>query len=264
MVAPTPINKNLLYIIGAIIIVMMFKPFTTVDEGQRGVRLTLGKASRDALQPGLVLFVPIVQEVKLLDIRTVKREESTSVYTKDVQQADVKIAVNYRLNEALAVETYERYGLDWVGRIVPQRVHDSTKAALGKWEAVDLIANRDKAAADIKTMLAQSLEGYPIVLEAVSITNIDYTDVFERAIENKVVAIQRSIEAQNNTARIKEESNQKVIAAQAEAESMRIRANALTQNQSLVQYEAVQKWNGILPTYMLGNSVPFINVPGSK
>ena len=52
----------------------------------------------------------------------------------------------------------------------------------------------------------------------------------------------------------------KLIAAQAEAKSMAIRAQALAQNKSLVQYEAVQKWDGKMPQYMLGNSVPFINV----
>ena len=48
--------------------------------------------------------------------------------------------------------------------------------------------------------------------------------------------------------------------AEAEAKSMAIRAKALSQNKSLVQYEAVQKWDGKMPQYMLGSSVPFINV----
>ena len=54
-----------------------------------------------------------------------------------------------------------------------------------------------------------------------------------------------------------------MIAAQAEAKSMAIRAQALTQNKSLVEYEAVQKWDGRMPQYMMGNTVPFINI-GSK
>ena len=58
----------------------------------------------------------------------------------------------------------------------------------------------------------------------------------------------------------REEAKQKLIAAEAEAKSMAIRANALTQNKALVEYEAVQKWNGVLPTYMMGNSVPFVNL----
>ena len=66
--------------------------------------------------------------------------------------------------------------------------------------------------------------------------------------------------AKNKTVQVQEEARQKVIAAEAEARSMAIRAQALTQNKALVEYEAVKKWDGKLPEYMLGNSVPFINV----
>ena len=59
---------------------------------------------------------------------------------------------------------------------------------------------------------------------------------------------------------IEEEAKQKLISAEAEAKSMRIRATALTQNKALVEYEAVQKWDGKMPQYMLGGSVPFINI----
>ena len=41
---------------------------------------------------------------------------------------------------------------------------------------------------------------------------------------------------------------------------MKIRATALTQNKALVEYEAVKKWDGKMPQYMMGNSVPFINI----
>ena len=45
---------------------------------------------------------------------------------------------------------------------------------------------------------------------------------------------------------------------------MAIRAQALTQNKSLVEYEAVQKWDGKMPQYMLGDSIPFINISTSS
>jgi regulator of protease activity HflC (stomatin/prohibitin superfamily) len=74
---------------------------------------------------------------------------------------------------------------------------------------------------------------------------------------------------------VREQANQKVetakgnaestiLNAKAEAESISIRARALEQNAKLVQWEAVQKWNGTLPTYMLGNAVPFIQVPSGQ
>ena len=88
----------------------------------------------------------------------------------------------------------------------------------------------------------------------------DYSEVFERAIESKVTAEQEALKAKNKTVQIEEEAKQKLISAEAEAKSMSIRANALTKNKALVDYEAVQKWDGKMPTYMMGNSIPFINV----
>ena len=53
-----------------------------------------------------------------------------------------------------------------------------------------------------------------------------------------------------------------VLNAKAEAESIRIRANALEANAKLVEWEAVQKWDGKLPVYSMGGAVPFINLSG--
>ena len=104
------------------------------------------------------------------------------------------------------------------------------------------------------------------------LTDLEYSATFNSAIEAKVIAQQKAIEEQNRTVQIQEQANQRVVAAKAnaestvlnakaEAESISIRAQALEQNQKLVEWEAVQKWNGQLPTYMLGGSVPFVNLP---
>ena len=55
-----------------------------------------------------------------------------------------------------------------------------------------------------------------------------------------------------------------MLTAEAEAKAMTVRAKALEQNKSLVEYEAVMKWNGELPEYMMGNTVPFINIGDIK
>ena len=39
---------------------------------------------------------------------------------------------------------------------------------------------------------------------------------------------------------------------------------ALTQNKALVEYEAVKKWDGKLPEYMMGGAMPFINLAAKK
>jgi len=73
----------------------------------------------------------------------------------------------------------------------------------------------------------------------------------------------RPQEAKNRTVKIEEEAKQKMLIAQADAESMKIRSQALSQNKSLVEYEAVQKWNGVLPQIIMGGqSTPFIGLRG--
>ena len=91
-------------------------------------------------------------------------------------------------------------------------------------------------------------------------TEINYSSTFEKAIEAKVTAEQEALKAKNKTVQIQEEAKQKLISAEAEAKSMKIRATALTQNKALVEYEAVQKWDGKMPQYMMGDSVPFVNL----
>lgn len=138
------------------------------------------------------------------------------------------------------------------------------KDVIGKWQAQDLVSNRDKARLDIVKNLNERLDKRYFQNFTFQFINIDYSDKFEGAIEDKVIAEQKAQEAVNNTRRVTEEANPKVISAKAEAEAMEIKAEALAKNKGLTEYEAVQKWDGHLPQYMLGNSVPMINLPTGK
>ena len=81
---------------------------------------------------------------------------------------------------------------------------------------------------------------------------IDYSDTFERSIEEKVVAQQNAIRAQNETRRVEEEARQAVVRANAEAEAIRIRAQALKENPDVLLQDAIKRWDGKLPTTFMG------------
>jgi prohibitin 2 len=233
---------------------------TVVDPGHRGVRITLGKVSPEPLQEGLHFKVPMVQQIQQLDIRTLRWAEVTQSYTKDVQQADVSFTLTYSLDPGYAVEMYRTVGADWAEKLIGQVIFEELKRELGQHEAVTLIATRDQAARAIETGARTKLAERHILVAGLQITNIDYTKEFENSVEAKVIAQQRAIEEQNRTVQIEQQAKQKVISAEAEAESMRIRAKALESNLRLVEWEAVQKWDGKLPQYQLGGATPFINL----
>lgn len=233
---------------------------TIVDPGHRGVKVTLGKVSPTPLDEGLHFNVPIIQQIRELDVRTLRWSDTTQAYTKDVQQADVAFTVTYSLEPSYAVEMFRTVGTDWADKLIGQVVFEELKRELGQHEAVALIAARDQAARAIEATVKAKLAERHILVSGLQITNIDYTKQFEDSVEAKVIAQQKAIEEQNRTVQIEQQAKQKVISAQAEAESMRIRANALEANPRLVEWEAVQKWDGKLPQYQLGGATPFINI----
>ena len=193
-----------------------------------------------------------------------KMTAKTSTYTSDVQTAELEYTFTYDLNPNNVHSLYEQKGLDYESKIIVPILSDVMKDVIGKWQAQDLVSNRDKARLDIVKNLNERLDKRYFQNFTFQFINIDYSDKFEGAIEDKVIAEQKAQEAVNNTRRVTEEANQKVISAKAEAEAMEIKAEALAKNKGLTEYEAVQKWDGHLPQYMLGNSVPMINLPSGK
>jgi regulator of protease activity HflC (stomatin/prohibitin superfamily) len=235
--------------------------YTTVDTGYRGVETHFGKVVSESLPEGLYWYNPFTSDVIQIDTRIQKWDGQTTAYTRDVQQATVLFTLNYRLDPTKAHIVYQSVGTDWAAKLVGQVVHESIKREFGQHEAVDMVSQRDKASRSIEAEVTAKLADRSVVVTGFQLTNIDYTNEFEHAVEAKVVAQQKAIEEANRTKQIEEQKTQAILRAEGEAESIRIRANALAQNAKLVEWEAVQKWDGKMPQYMLGGAVPFIQMP---
>lgn len=270
-------NMKSLRIAGAAIAALIAVSFVscgmqTVDTGHRGIKTTFGKVVDEPLSEGLYFFNPFTSKITELDTRTLTWGGATEAYTRDVQEATVKFVLNYNLRPDKAAIVYQTVGKEWSSALVGQVVLAAVKETLGQWDAVKLIANRREAGAQAEKAITTALAEKYVIVSRFEITDLEYSQTFNSAIEAKVIAQQKAIEEQNRTVQIQEKANQQVVAAKAnaestvlnakaEAESISIRARALEQNAKLVEWEAVQKWNGQLPTYMLGGAVPFVNVP---
>ena len=250
----------LLVVLLIIIFIVICNPIAIVGVGERGVKVTLGQVSPESYSEGIHLITPFISKIKNMDVKTQKDQVVTSVYTKDIQQAKIAYVVNYNLQPENAHKMYREVGMMYKETVLMPVVEGTIKDVIGKWNAQDLVANREKATTEILHKLQDQLADRYIDVTDFQMVEIKYSDVFEKAIESKVTAEQEALKAKNKTVQVQEEARQKLISAEAEAKSMSIRATALTQNKALVQYEAVQKWDGKLPTYTLGNSIPLINM----
>ena len=246
--------KKLVLMLFAVAMAVIMTGCGQVDTGEAGLELTWGKVVSKPLEPGLHFRMPIAGSFVYYDIRDLRSDVTMSTYTKDMQTSDIKVSVIYAIDVSRLEEVHTKFGKNYAKILVDPAITKCVKDVIGNWEADKLVNGREKAAAEILTKVNDILKNAPINIRDVILSNIDFSDVFEKSIEAKVVAQQKAIEAKNKTVQVEEEARQKVIAAEAEAKSMKIRAEALKANQSLVALEFINKWNGIAPhTLMIGN-----------
>lgn len=241
---------KILGIVGSIgiVLVMMFSFWTVVDVGERGVVVGFGKV-KTTLSEGFH-FVNPLYHVYTFNIRNNKYETTASSASADIQQAQVTVAVNYNVDESKVAEIYSTYGEDYINKIFTQNVQEAVKSSTAKYSASELITKREQVKSDIKNLLIGKVSDVIIVTD-VSITNVDFSDSFDQAVEAKVKAEQEALQAKATLEKSKLES-----------EAIRIQAEAIKNagGEEYVRLKAIEKWNGILPTTIAGQTIPFINL----
>jgi regulator of protease activity HflC (stomatin/prohibitin superfamily) len=244
-----------------IIAILLLGCITIVSAGERGVKLTLGKPSMDALGEGLHFKIPIVQSIKKLEVRTQKIETSADSASRDLQDVQTTIALNYHLLPDVTPRLYQEVGPDYKSRIIDPAIQESVKAVSARFTAEELVTRRPEVRDGIRMELTERLSKYYIQVDDFNIVNFQFSEEFDKAIEAKVTAEQNALAAKNKLEQVKYEAEQRITQANAEAEAIRIQAQAITSQggRDYVQLQAIEKWNGILPE-VTGGAVPFINI----
>lgn len=258
-------TKLIIYIgifIAVVIVIFIINPFVIISAGHRGVVLEWGAVSNKILGEGIHFIIPIYQKVVEMNVRTQKLELSTYAYSKDIQTVKSQIALNFSLKPDLVNILYQEVGTNYQDNIIDPAIQESVKAATAKFTAQELIEERPKVKEEIKMELNERLRKYFIITDF-SITDFTFSEDYEKAVENKQVAQQQALKAENDLKRIKIEAEQRIAAAKAEAEAIRIQAESVSKQggADYVKLKAIEKWDGKMPTYMLSNStLPFLGL----
>ncbi len=260
--APKIVKMLISVVFGILILIVLlnaFRFFIVIDQGERGVLLAFGHA-KAIYEPGLHFQIPIAHRVVVFDVRTKKDQVEAGAASKDLQLVQTTIALNYHVDPSAVDKLYQEVGTEYESRIISPAIQESVKASTAKFTAEELITKRSLVKEDTRQNIADRLSYYHIIIDDFSIVDFSFSSEFDESIEAKQTAVQQALKAENDLRRIEIEAKQRIETAKAEAESIRIQAEALKQNADLIQLKAVEKWNGILPTYMMGNSIPLINL----
>lgn len=243
------------------VLAVLFESFTIITAGHAGVQVTLGTVNPTPLTEGVHLVNPIsnVKEVSVrLDSATLK---GANAGTKDLQVVHTDIVVNYRLEGNKVAHIYKDFGFDVDTKVLLPAINESFKAVTAHYDSEELITKRDMVSQGIKEELQNKVGKYGIGINEISLVNFGFSSEYQNAIEQKVIATQSKLKAEQDLQRIKVEAQQAIAKAQGDAEAIRISAQAI-QNQggdAYVRLKAVEKWDGKLPNVNSGVT-PFINV----
>lgn len=264
-------KKIALYAAIGLLVLILLSGFTTVREGQMGVKYRFGSVVDTNLSAGLHYSIPFIENIKKIDITEQVYEVNTTAYTKDTQTVEsMLIKVNYRYDTSRLSDIIKNIGINNVENklLIPQ-LQSTLKNHVGKYKAEELIAYRSELQEAVEEELRENLALSGVIVTAVNIEDIDFEDSFEDTIRAKVAAEQEALKVQNETVAKEEEAKQKVIAADAEAQAILLKAEAEAEanrmiseslNGNLIQYKKIEAWNGEFPEVM-GNTVnPFVTM----
>ena len=258
--------KRLMMIAGGIIFLIFFiRPWVQVGAGQRGIVLNFGAVQTQVLGEGLHLRIPLMQEVVFMDVKLQKAETDAAAASADLQDVSSRVALNYHIVPDKANVVYQKIGLQFKERIIDPAILEVVKAVTAKYTAEELITKRPAVSEAMRLALMERLIVNNIAVDAFSIVIFSFSKIFTEAIESKQTAEQLALKAKRDLDRIKIEAEQKITAARAEAESLRLqRANISIDLIELRKIEAnmkaIDKWNGVLPQVTGGGAIPMIGL----
>src|SRR3990172_2832960 len=238
-------------VVAVLLVLLLLNPFVKIDAGERGVVLNFGAVQDEGLGEGLHLRIPIMQKIMKMDVKIQKSETRAEAASKDLQDIKSVIALNYHVIPEKANWVYQNIGVAFKERVIDPTVQEAVKAVTARYTAVQLIGDRENVSTAIKDALSQKLADYHLYVDGFSVIDFSFSKKFTDAIESK------------------QEAEQKVAQAKAEAESLRLQKGQITTEMIELRKieamrEAIAKWNGTVPNVLLsgGGATPLISLDG--
>jgi regulator of protease activity HflC (stomatin/prohibitin superfamily) len=232
------------FIIAIIIMFVVAKPFTIVQEGQRGILSTNGKFQDQALLPGLHFIVPVIQKVYLVDTKVriinyasyveanggtsgINSKRAVTVLDKRGLPVSIELTVQYRLNAQFAAQTISNWGFSWEDKIINPVVRDVVRNVVGKYDAESLPEMRNTIATAIEDGIRKNvanLKNSPVILLSIQLRDILLPKKVKEQIERVQIAKQEVQKAEQEVQHAEQEALKKAAEARGIAQKARIEA----------------------------------------
>ena len=253
-----------------VLAVLILSNAYTVKTGEVAIISTFGKVSK-IQEEGLHFKIPFVQTKYMLETReklysfskSYEYDKSLNVSTKDIQSINIQLTVQASVSNP--EKLYRSFMGAHVNRFINPRVQEIVQATISKYTIEEFVSKRTEISRLIFDDLKDDFETYGLVVSNISIIDHDFSDDYERAVEQKKVAEQAVEKARAEQEKLKVEAENKVRLAEysLQEKELQAKANAVESNSltpQLLRKMAIEKWDGKLPQVQGNNGSTLINL----
>lgn len=233
-------------VLGGLIFIFLMSCFHVVPPGHRGVSITWGKVDPVARDEGITFKKPFMEQVIDFSIRQRTVEGQAAAYSSDLQTVVVSFKALFRIPEGKVVELFQKFQGDPYLSLVEPRIQEELKQTTSLYRAEELVKSREKIKVDLLDKVKKAMGGM-LVLEDIPITNFDFTDELEKAIEQKTIREQEALAKNFELEKARKEAEITIVNAEAEAKSVKIKGEAIKFAPDVIELEIVKRWNGVSP-----------------
>ncbi|MRI58230.1 MAG: hypothetical protein C6H99_01855 [Epsilonproteobacteria bacterium] len=240
-------KATIIYVIIAIaVLIIIAKPYTIIQSGEVGIKVTAGKFDPIPLGPGIHFFIPGIQKIIKVDTKVriinYKSERDTafgninegiiekpaiSVLDARGLPVSIDLTVQYRLNPANAPQTIATWGLSWEEKLINAVVREVVRNVIGRYKAEELPVKRNEIATLIEQEIRKKIDSFknkPVFLESVQLREINLPPKIKEQIERVQIAKQEAERMKYEVEKAKQEAEKRAAQARGEAEAKKIRA----------------------------------------
>lgn len=249
--------------------VLMFFSFYTVRTGEVAVVSRFGRINRLS-NAGLNFKIPFIESKTKLETRekiyyfSKDNDKNTSidVSSKDIQSINIELTVQASISDVKKL--YTAFNGKHEDRFIRPRVREIVQATISKYTIEEFVTKRTEISNLILEDLKDDFEVYGLMVSNISITNHDFSDEYEKAVESKKVAEQGVEKAKAEQQKISIEAENKIKIAEFKLKEKELEAQAnLVESKSLtkeiLKSRAIEKWNGEMPKALGSGVNTFLN-----
>ena len=235
---------------------LVFRPYVIVPAGERVVLFSLRSGVIPTqLNEGFHFITPFIDHPEFYDARQqtysisktswegeVKGDDSIRCLTSDGQEVSVELSVRFHIDPNSVWRLHKEIGKDYISKILRPELRSHTRIAIAEFPADRVYsAEREAIQTNLETRLRDKLAHNYIVVDEVLMRAISFSDTYQNAIIQKQISQQNAQRMQYVLAREQQEKRRKIILAEGEAESIRLKGEAIATNPRVVAYQYVQK-----------------------